>query len=49
MLFVNRYFNAAIGIKRCAVLKTRPQQRRRFTSMGQPLKLEGCKRTNCSR
>ena len=38
--FVNRDFNAAINIKRCAVMETRPPALTRENFMGQPLKVE---------
>jgi transposase len=35
---VNRDFNAAINIRRCAVLETRPPELTRENFIGQPLK-----------
>jgi hypothetical protein len=40
MDFVNRDFNAAINIRRCAVLETRPPEWTRENFVGQPLKVE---------
>jgi hypothetical protein len=40
MEFVNRDFNAAINIKRCAVLEKRPPNWTRMNFIGQPLKVE---------
>jgi len=40
MEFVNRDFNAAINIRRCAVLETRPPALTRGNFVGQPLKVE---------
>jgi len=40
MEFVNRDFNAAINIGRCAVLETRPPALTRGNFVGQPLKVE---------
>jgi hypothetical protein len=37
---VNRDFNAAINIKRCAVLEKRPPNWTRMNFIGQPLKVE---------
>jgi|YelNatPaOPRAMG01_1025707.scaffolds.fasta_scaffold32527_4 hypothetical protein len=42
MEFVNRGFNAAIHIRRCTLLKTRPGDLRRTNFLGQPLMLEVC-------
>jgi len=44
MEFINRDFNAAIHISRCAVLNTRPEKLTRFNSVGQPLILEASKK-----
>jgi len=38
--FVNRDFNAAINIRRCAVLEKRPPELTRDNFIGQPLKVE---------
>jgi len=38
--FVNRDFNAAINIRRCAVLETRTPELTREDFVGQPLKVE---------
>jgi len=40
MEFVNRDFDAAINIRRCAVLETRPPEWTRENFVGQPLKVE---------
>jgi len=40
MEFVNRDFNAAINIRRCAMLETRPPALTRVNFVGQPLKVE---------
>jgi len=40
MEFVNRDFDAAINIRRCAVLETRPPEWTRGSFVGQPLKFE---------
>jgi len=40
MDFVNRDFNAAINIRRCAVLETRAPEWTRESFVGQPLKVE---------
>jgi len=40
MEFVNRDFNAAINIRRCAVMENRPPQQTRENFKGQPLKVE---------
>jgi len=40
MEFVNRDFNAAINIRRCAVMETRPSESTRENFIGQPLKVE---------
>jgi len=44
MEFVNRGFNAAISIRRCAVLKTRSAELTRTKSLGQSFRLEMCKK-----
>jgi hypothetical protein len=44
MEFINRDFNAAIHISRCAVLNTRPEKLTRFNSVRQPLILEASKK-----
>jgi len=38
--FLNRDFNAAINIRRCAVLETRPPESTRRDFVGQPPKVE---------
>jgi hypothetical protein len=43
MAFVNKAFNAAINIRRCAVLKTRPAELTRSKFVWQPLRLEVCR------
>jgi hypothetical protein len=43
MKFVNRDFYAAISIRRCAELNTRPAELRRSNFLGQLLMLELCK------
>jgi len=40
MEFVNRDFNAAINVRRCAVLETRPPELTRENFIGQPIKVE---------
>jgi len=40
MEFVNRDFNAAINIRRCAVMETRPSESTRGNFVGQPLNVE---------
>jgi hypothetical protein len=40
MEFVNRDFNAAINIRKCALLEKRPPQLSRENFLGQPLKVE---------
>jgi len=40
MEFVNRDFDAAINIRKCAVLETRPPESTRMNFIGQPSKLE---------
>jgi hypothetical protein len=40
MEFVNRDFNAAINVRRCAVLETRTPELTREDFVGQPLKVE---------
>jgi len=40
MEFATRDFDAAINIRRCAVLKRRPEELTRANFVGQPLKLE---------
>jgi len=40
MEFVNRDFNAAINVRRCAVLENRPPESTRVNFVGQPLKVE---------
>jgi len=50
MEFVNRDFNSAINIKRCAVMETRPPALTRRNFVGQPLKVELYEKkieTNC--
>jgi hypothetical protein len=40
MGFVNRDFNAAMNIRRCAVLENRPPESTRENFVGQPLEVE---------
>jgi hypothetical protein len=40
MEFVNRDFNAAINIRRCAVPEERPSKKTRVNFVGQPIKVE---------
>jgi len=40
MEFLNRDFNAAINLRRCAVLETRPPELTRENFVGQPPKVE---------
>jgi len=40
MEFVNREFNAATNIRRCAVLEERPSKKTRVNFVGQPIKVE---------
>jgi len=40
MVFVNRDFNAAINIRKCAVLENRPPEWTRENLIGQHLKVE---------
>jgi len=40
MEFVNRDFNAAINIRKCAVMEHRPPEWTRVNFVGQPLKVE---------
>jgi len=40
MEFVNRDFNAALNIRKCAVLETRPPEWTRGNFFGQPLQVE---------
>ena len=40
MEFINRNINAALNIRRCAVLQTRPAEQRRSNFVGGPTSLE---------
>jgi hypothetical protein len=40
MEFVNRDLNAAINVRRCAVLEKRPPESTRMNFIGQPLKVD---------
>jgi len=42
MEFLNRDFNVATNISRCAVLKTRSEELKRSHFAGHPLSLEAC-------